>query len=541
MAGTTKAQIKAYKAKKNSSVGGSRGGSSSPKESVDQTVARARAMLDQTKAEGSKSFAGSSYESDYKAGKYNTAISATDLNPVSPINLPEKKQADPGIFAPSITPQMQDMGFSLGQTGYDFARPPIAEDNADQVAQRQQQNFAGYLQQVLGNKPTDLEKDFLKREKQAGIQQLQDQVGNYTGQLNQIIAQRDASVLSLEGQGRGQTEGFIGGEQARINREAAIAALPVQAALDAAQGNLAMAQQRVDKLFAIHREDAQNEYNWRSGIINAVYDFSSKQEQQRLDQINQREQLKLREKEQNLSLMNQWAQMAVNTGQSNLIQAFTSIDPNDPMFTSKFGKLQAQVQNPVSSSGGAQDWSLFNQADGTTVMYNQRTGETRPMAAGTTGAAGGFNDPTNLEAKYTALLADIGDATALANSGAVGAGMIERGVKGLFTSNADFAQVQNIADTIKANLLTLNTDPAIKKFFGPQMSNRDTELMTGAASTLNPDKQTPDQFKRDLQDAAELIARARQAVAQANGLNMSLLPLPIVTAPNGMQIQIIDE
>jgi hypothetical protein len=192
---------------------------------------------------------------------------------------------------------------------------------------------------------------------------------------------------------------------------------------------------------------------------------------------------------------------------------------------------------PEIKNFGTNDAPMWKQFNETTGQWEDVSG----IGGATTGAGG--QSLENLNTKYTELLADIGDAQTLVSSGAAGAGIIERGFKSLFTSNADYKQLENIADTIKSNLLTLNTDPNIKKFFGPQMSNRDTELMTGAASTLNPEKQTPDQIRRDLQDAAGVIARAREAVrvglGQGTGAGTGVAQ-NIILAPDGTSIEIID-
>jgi hypothetical protein len=85
-----------------------------------------------------------------------------------------------------------------------------------------------------------------KLERETGIKSIREDVNNYSAQLNTIVANRDANLLRVEGQGRGIPETIIGGQQAQINKEAAIQALPVQAQLSAAQGNLELAQSHIN-------------------------------------------------------------------------------------------------------------------------------------------------------------------------------------------------------------------------------------------------------------------------------------------------------
>ena len=61
----------------------------------------------------------------------------------------------------------------------------------------------------------------------------------------------------VEGQGRGQIGDFIGGEQARISREAAIQALPIQAQLATAQADLDSARSYASQLFQAQSQDAE--------------------------------------------------------------------------------------------------------------------------------------------------------------------------------------------------------------------------------------------------------------------------------------------
>ncbi|MEG7973033.1 hypothetical protein, partial [Listeria monocytogenes] len=89
-------------------------------------------------------------------------------------------------------------------------------------------------------------------ESQNQIQAKQTAVNNYQTQLNNIVAKAQADVLSTQGQGRGIPEVIIGGQQAQINKEAAIQSLPIQALLSSAQGDLQTAQAHVDKLFQIY-------------------------------------------------------------------------------------------------------------------------------------------------------------------------------------------------------------------------------------------------------------------------------------------------
>lgn len=472
-----------------------------------------------------------------KAGTNVPVMTPQNMTATSPANIPTKPTAsDPGDVVGANNAGLASMlGYTLDANGQFQA--PKADAGTSQDMSRMGNIFGSYI--ASKEAPPSLADIYKDEYKDAGIKNLQSEVNNYTSSLNSIVAKQQADLLRVRGAGseNGVTEAVYGGQQATINREAAIAALPVQAALSAAQGNLELAQAHVDKMFQIRSQDATAQYNYKNTLLDSVYNFATTVEQKRLDGLKTQEDRKYQEKLSNIQTMNEWAKLAVETGQSGLVSRIMSLDPSSPTFATSFGALQGQVRKPVAAAGAPETKNFGTDAAPVWKQYNRATGTWENVSGLDPASTGGYQDPANLEAKYSELLRDIGDAKKLADDGAVGAGNLERWGKSLFTSNPDYAQVENIADTIKSNLLTLNTDPNIKKFFGPQMSNRDTELMTGAASTLNPVKQTREQFVRDLQDAAQLISRARLAVTVAAPQQTVT---GITTSPDGVEIQIID-
>jgi hypothetical protein len=83
---------------------------------------------------------------------------------------------------------------------------------------------------------------------------------------------------------------------------------------------------------------------------------------------------------------------------------------------------------------------------------------------------------------------------------------------GDLVGGSKFRQLEAETNTLRSNMLTLATDPNIKKFFGPQMSNADVQLMTAAGTTLNPNTQSPEQMREELQRLDDLFIRMNAAV-----------------------------
>lgn len=509
--------------------------------------------------------AGNAMYTKNAAGSVITPASLAPVGVVKPPVAPIVPSPDMGALNASVTGGTT--GITTDAKGQLVVAPPVAPPATDDKYAGLRSIFDDYQQQKEGIAPPSNEKIYNKLYRETQIADKQQAVNDYSSQINTIVANRDANILRVEGQGRGIPEAIIGGQQAQLNKEAAIAALPVQAQLAAAQGNLQMAQSHLETMFKLRSADATAQYNHRTSALDSIYNFATKIEQSKIEDIKLSESKKYAEKQEFNKAQNAALQNALGQGAPasvyNAIKNATDLSGvtiaagiyNGDVLGRQLQQAQLASANRANRLSEGDEVPTVKTINGVDMQWNPRTGTWDAIGSGGVTGAGG-QSLENLNSKYTELLTDIGDATKLANTGAVGAGWAERAIKGVFGSNSNFNQVENIADTIKANLLTLNTDPAIKKFFGPQMSNRDTELMTGAASTLNPNKQTAEQFKRDLKDSAGVIARAREAVRQgmnvpvttftrnpnalAPSLADRLMAGNTLYAPDGMEIEIID-
>jgi hypothetical protein len=98
-------------------------------------------------------------------------------------------------------------------------------------------------------------------------------------------------------------------------------------------------------------------------------------------------------------------------------------------------------------------------------------------------------------------------------SGASGPSGITKKAGDMFVGDSKYRQLEAYSNTLKTNLLTLATDPTIKKFFGPQMSNADVELMMSGGTTLNPEKNSPAQAEAELTRIYDLFDRMDSALS----------------------------
>lgn len=117
------------------------------------------------------------------------------------------------------------------------------------------------------------------------------------------------------------------------------------------------------------------------------------------------------------------------------------------------------------------------------------------------------------EAQIDLVLSSLSNAEKLA--GAAGRSGLRKGAENLLVGSTDFTNLVAETNTLRTNVLTMMTDPAIKKFFGPQMSNADVQLMTSAGTTLNPELQDPKSLKAELARLKDFATRAKAAVQGA--------------------------
>jgi len=109
-------------------------------------------------------------------------------------------------------------------------------------------------------------------------------------------------------------------------------------------------------------------------------------------------------------------------------------------------------------------------------------------------------------------------------STAAGPGGIERFLGDTFKGDTDFRQLEQYVDTLRTNLLSLATDPDIKKFFGPQMTNADVRLMQSTVTILNPQGK-PIVFKEELVRIRDLFDRIQKSLpSDSNVLPVSDKP-----------------
>jgi hypothetical protein len=296
-------------------------------------------------------------------------------------------------------------------------------------------------------------------------------------QIDTNTAEAEAAKLSQEG--RLSSIGAISGAQRDIDRQLAIKNLPLTAQYQASLGDLQGAQNSVEKLFTAKLADAKAQYDRAKDLIDSAYTVASAKEKKLLD-----------EKEE--------------------------------MAKYKY-QLDAQFNPPTNPTV-----PTVKTINGVDKQWNPQTQTWDDIGATV------VNDNTQKSIDQLQFLRDTAKkATDIA--GASGASGISKFLGDVFVGDTKFRQLEALTNTLKTNVLSLMTDPNIKKFFGPQMSNADVLLMTSAGTTLNPNANTSTQMKDEIKRLDDLFNRMQTAVKN-NGVSKGTT----ITGPDGNVYQITD-
>lgn len=284
--------------------------------------------------------------------KFNSAgavITADKLKPTEKIKLPTSPAVD-GMFGVSDTINAGLAG-SIGGS-YDTTKKAIVPGQAEAPATPTTATsiFQNYMQSQLDGFNEQTTSESRLKEQQKMLRPKENLVNSLAGQVNTITANRDAQMLALEGQGRGQTGSFVGGEQARISREAAIQAMPIQAQLAIAQDDLESARSYASQLFQAQSQDAQNAYNFKKELNASIYNFLNDQEKTRVAQNEKALDRSFAVEQANRGTLKSLAMQAIEYGQGALSAEIMKLDPASSTFDADFGDVTSRLRKPVAAS-----------------------------------------------------------------------------------------------------------------------------------------------------------------------------------------------
>lgn len=380
-AAVTSKKTKSPTANKNYSANLAKGGSVTVKDGVKTYSDKSL----QVKGKGGISISGKDYSVNKGGSGFaptTSVITADKMKPVPPIPLATPAPVD-GLYgvANAAAAGLAALNGGTYDTKTNQIVPPPAAPAAP--ADNNQAIINSYLQANAGLEAPSSVNNL--KEMQKMLRPKENLVNSLSGQLNTLNASRDAEMLKLEGQGRGQTGGFIGGEQARINREAAIQAMPIQAQLAIAQDDLDSARTYASQYFQAKMQDETNVYNQKKENNRLIFDYLTSAEQRRLDANEKALDREYNEKQATAKSAEAIALQAIEYGQSSLASKVMGLDPKSATYAQDVRNAMAGLRKPVVSTS---EWELKD-VNGVSSWVNKNTQEIKPVG-------GGGNNPVTL-------------------------------------------------------------------------------------------------------------------------------------------------
>lgn len=464
-----------------------------------------------------------------KGGK---VITADKLKPTPTIPLATPTPTD-GLFG--ITNAANAGLAALGGGSYDTKTNQMvpAPTPTAAPADNNQAILNSYLQANAGLEAPSAVSNL--KEMQKTLRPKENLVNSLSGQLNTLNASRDAEMLKLEGQGRGQTGGFIGGEQARINREAAIQAMPIQAQLAIAQDDLESARTYAGQYFQAKMQDETNIYNQKKENNRLVFDFLNAAEARRLAVNEKALDREYAEKQSTAKSAEAIAMQAIEYGQSSLASKVMALDTKSPTYAADVRNAMAQLRKPVAAVApkaptlqnfGTSDAPIWKEYD---------------YSTGTWKSVDGVTSSTNQEERNKTIADEL--ATKITNIGnlkihkglnsAVGAvGLGRVGFTDAFGAKDEFiGKVEQLVS--KEFLDTLVSAKAKGATFGA-LTKPEQDALTNAATAIGQwrmtDKETGKTTGYDIDETSfknelsTLVTLAQKAESMARGYDVTKVP-----------------
>jgi len=264
---------------------------------------------------------------DSKVGQ--STIPALDIGNVSPVNLPVPNFPKTGNEILALATQYAPQPTTETKSGEGDSSIAELMKTSMSMIQKPESKMNAY-EDIYGVSPAQAK---------ASTDAAQARVSSLGAQLAGINAKTQTDLLTLRGiaGNEGVTEVVYGGQETRINREAAIKAYPVAAELSAAQGDLKTAQKHLDSLFDMRIKDIDSDFEYRTKLADTFMAYANKAEQRQYDQILQTQRDIKDSKKENIEYMRKMSDKALQSGQPRIMAKIASLDPSSPSFNKDIG------------------------------------------------------------------------------------------------------------------------------------------------------------------------------------------------------------
>lgn len=432
------------------------------------------------------------------------------------------------------------VGTPASQIGAEAPISALEQENKKREEEtRKSQNDLIAMMNELAGKPVEA----VKLEEQAGLPQANAELRDLQAKQTLQTAQYMQQMQDI--QNKPIAMEFIAGQQGEVARRAGIDAMITSALIQSKTGQIQTAQDTVDRALSMKYDPLIQRMDFQKQIIQMNYNELSRSDKKLADERTAKLATETKKLDQLMTFQNNAIKNAMQNGApSNVINNI--MNSKSVGEVSQYGgnyivseadrleleiqKLQKQKLSKEISGMGTTSNKLLSVAEAAAAGVPYGTTEAQLIAQGgvpkvdISKAQASINNLERLKQTAT-------KASALYKG--AGRTWAHEAAAGLFTLS-EKKRLTNLSDTLKVNILTMNTDPGIKKFFGPQMTERDTQLMTAAGTTLNPDLQTPEEYKAEVSDLYDMFNRAQLAVKE--GLQKEQLSSFIDVSGKALQV-----
>lgn len=408
----------------------------------------------------------------------NTAIPIKDINSV------------PQVFTPTSTVNPFDYTSPINQVQTDiFGGVQNAQNQVNQLTEQAKQKSSSIatLESLLGNKAQDTTNLY----DTTGVTNLYNQLSDLNAQATGLKNEAAAIPIQVQQQalGQGVTDRGIAPIETAKLRDNALKALSLGQQYAIVSGNYDKARNYADQLITAKYSQIEANINARKTDLAALEKYDLTPAQTKL--LNA----------QNAAIKKQEQELADKKANEKaisdmIVNASSQGAPSTLLERAKLAKTPTEVATVLGQYAGDY-W-------GTKVkiaQYSKTLAETNKINADAAKIRSelvplGSTSGVSKEDQSKAILDTIQLANSL-SSAAGPSGLIKK-IGDVFVGDTDFRRLENQIRTIKTNLLTLATDPNIKKYFGPQMTENDVKNMQAAASTLDAENMSPTDMKAEL-------------------------------------------
>lgn len=383
----------------------------------------------------------------------------------------------------------------------------------------------------------------------AGLPDLNKTLAELTNQIRQNNAGAFSAAQTQED--RLAPTFAIQGTQAQIERQRAVKNYGLAAAAEAVQGNIALAQDNIQRALDAEFKPLERALEFQKLFLEQNRADLERADKKTADKLNivlaERERIlnssKL-EKEAIYTALSTAAQYGAPQSVLSAIQNATTYSDailaagqylQDPkakyqLETAKTESQLKALELARTKAGVGSKAPEVKTINGTDMQWDGEKNKWVPIDSAST------IDNTQKSIDQLNFLKDTAQ-KAKELSSASGVSGASRFIGDVVIGDTKFRQLEALTNTLKVNVLSLMTDPSIKKFFGPQMSNADVLLMTSSGTTLNPSANSPTQMYDEITRLEELFNRMQTAVSNGGSTQSGA---NLITAPDGQVIEIVD-